>query len=371
MKIWSHKKLILAAVIMLFPIGLLCAEPLEITWEWEAADSDVTAFRFQVNSENPEKWIVVDASVTEYTIGPVDDSQEYVLHIQQSYDGEYWSDSAVLAYNPAVYGASDVSGNVIPEKEPEIAEEDLEAQETTQEESFVAMVPAEETAASYDEGFFNDFMVAEDDWTTFEGWDDEPNIAEADEPIQQVTLAPADEEKRTRLDVYAGIGTKFDALFTSAWFNSAGTYQNLKPLMLPSVSIDYVQNNVWPNNKSFDLGYAIGLGFQGYSLDTAGTFITGVDAHGTIVSAYPLSERFSLEAAGGLALLFTSREVHTDTSLDQLGLFIGPMLQLNGRYLISDTWSVGIQAETRFLFGGSFIPYELSGIVRLGVGYQF
>ncbi|MDD3365973.1 MAG: hypothetical protein PHS67_01775, partial [Sphaerochaetaceae bacterium] len=62
--------------------------------------------------------------------------------------------------------------------------------------------------------------------------------------------------------------------------------------------------------------------------------------------------------------------VHT-TNKTSLGFFLGPVLQVNARYALSDKWSILLQAETRMLLGGKFKPYELTGIVKIGAGYNF
>lgn len=67
-----------------------------VRWEWALDDEDVLAFRFNVNDPNPDVWeYVVDSSVLSYSIRDAKKGETYTLYLQQSYDGVYWSDSAI------------------------------------------------------------------------------------------------------------------------------------------------------------------------------------------------------------------------------------------------------------------------------------
>ncbi len=95
------KKLIavLLALLVLVPASLF-AVPVVITWEWLMEDPDVTAFRYQVDGEDPAAWTVVDSSVTSYTVEGIEGSVTHSLYLQQSYDGENWSVSAISLVEP-------------------------------------------------------------------------------------------------------------------------------------------------------------------------------------------------------------------------------------------------------------------------------
>jgi hypothetical protein len=59
-----------------------------------------------VNGQEPDAWIVVDGSVTRYSIGPVEDTQAFTLYVQQSYDGSNWSESGLMPYDPQEFGVA-------------------------------------------------------------------------------------------------------------------------------------------------------------------------------------------------------------------------------------------------------------------------
>ncbi|NLZ76856.1 MAG: hypothetical protein GX911_02680 [Spirochaetales bacterium] len=82
----------LFAVLILLP-AVLFAVPVVVTWEWLLEDPEVTTFRFQIDSEDPEGWITVDSSVTSYTEQGLDGTVDHTLYLQQSYDGIHFSES--------------------------------------------------------------------------------------------------------------------------------------------------------------------------------------------------------------------------------------------------------------------------------------
>ena len=82
----------LLAVLILLP-AILFAVPVAVTWEWLLEDPEVTTFRFQIDSEDPEGWITVDSTVTSYTERGLDGTVDHILFLQQSYDGINFSES--------------------------------------------------------------------------------------------------------------------------------------------------------------------------------------------------------------------------------------------------------------------------------------
>lgn len=363
MKTAKGLKLLFTAILMLCVVGLLSAEPITITWEWEAVDEEVIGFRYQLNGEDPDGWTVVDTSVTGYTLESVEDTEYQVLYVQQTYDNEYWSESGMLAYNPVEFGV------LLPEPEidvePEVIVEAVEVEQPVQE-VVVETVPMGGESEPIDDSFFDDFVVAEipdEEFEEIEPWED---VVEP-EPVRSTVPTPVSKPEM-RIDVHVGAGGKADNLIMKSVFDPDGSYVDLRTRILPSVSVDFVNIGRKSEERAFELGYKLGLGYNGYKLGT--TDVPGFDLHGMMVLSYPIGERFAIEASGGLSFMFTSSDIHS-TPKSQLGFFFGPQVQVQGRYLLHDRWSISMQAETRALLGGTFKAYELSGTVRLGVGYQF
>ena len=122
MKKTTRMGLVLTLIMVLCTLGPLFAGEISIMWEWEKTDEDVVAFRYQMDAQEADGWTVVESSVTSYSVGPVDDTVSYSLYLQQSYDGETWSESGLLTYDPVEFGA--VAPAVEPVAEPvAVAEE--------------------------------------------------------------------------------------------------------------------------------------------------------------------------------------------------------------------------------------------------------
>ena len=89
------RKLIVLAILLLFSMGAIFALTGLVTWTWFENDPEVEYFRYQVDGEDDSEWTVVDWSVNEVTI-LLDISVLHELHLQQSYDGENWSESSIV-----------------------------------------------------------------------------------------------------------------------------------------------------------------------------------------------------------------------------------------------------------------------------------
>lgn len=90
----KRKFITVLAVLILLP-AFLFAVPVVVTWEWLLEDPLVTTFRYQVDGEEEDNWTVVDSSVTSYTERGLDGTVDHSLYLQQSYDGEHFSGSAI------------------------------------------------------------------------------------------------------------------------------------------------------------------------------------------------------------------------------------------------------------------------------------
>lgn len=91
--------LLIATLLICMVIPVMAAKVV-VTWEWVMADPDVQYFRYQMGSDTAENWTVVPSTETSYSASNLDGSQSYSLYLQQSYDGENWSASAVATSQP-------------------------------------------------------------------------------------------------------------------------------------------------------------------------------------------------------------------------------------------------------------------------------
>lgn len=356
--------LMITMVLLLCTTGQLFAEEISITWEWDVANEDVVAFRYQLDGEEPDKWTVVDTSVTSYTLGPIEDTSFHILYLQQSYDREQWSASATMVYDPVEFGVvlppteEDTQTAQVAEPEAMVVDETVEMVSDDSEVRVEAVASEEVEPETFD-----DFVVADGPAVITEVFGGDETVETLPE-VEPVEIEPS----RRRIELYAGTGGKADNLVFTSAFDPNDDYNELRTRILPSVAVDLIYGNIKPNDSMFDFGIRAGLGYYGY--EVGGDPLAGIDIHGLAMLEYPISERLVVDAAAGLSFMFTGNAIHKTASTN-LGFFIGPIIQLNGRYLVDERWSVGLQAETRFLLGGAFKPFELSGIVRLGFGYDF
>lgn len=84
----------LLLIILVSVCAVFAADETIIKWTWDMNDNDVTAFRYQINAEDPDGWRVVDASEREYSLRNVVPGESYTLYLQQSYDRLRWSPSS-------------------------------------------------------------------------------------------------------------------------------------------------------------------------------------------------------------------------------------------------------------------------------------
>lgn len=347
MKKTTRMGLVLTLIMVLCTLGPLFAGEISIMWEWEKTDEDVVAFRYQMDAQEADGWTVVESSVTSYSVGPVDDTVSYSLYLQQSYDGETWSESGLLTYDPVEFGA------VAPAVEP-VAEPVAVAEEPVAPEVVAEPVESTDTIAfeSTPAGFEPEIMA------------EEPVV---EEPLVQPVPVPEVKKTGPRVEISFGAGGKADNYLGG--FDASGDFVALRTRVLPSITADLVYPNMRKIGSSIDLGIRAGLGYQGYQ-NGVGDAIAGFDIHGLAMFEYSINRKFSVDASMGFAFMFTGNDIHTGGG-SVPGVFFGPLAQVNARYKINDTWSVGMQTEVRLLFGNTFEPYELTGIVRLGAGYSF
>ncbi len=90
------KKAIFALLALAMVISpLTAAQVMNVTWQWNLEDPDVTAYRYQLGGENADGWTVVSGDVSSFSADSLDPYSDYTLYLQATYDGEHWSESAV------------------------------------------------------------------------------------------------------------------------------------------------------------------------------------------------------------------------------------------------------------------------------------
>ncbi len=114
--------IILLAVFLVGLVPLTAAE-MTVSWEWLLDDPDVTAYRYQLDGEDPDNWTVVSADTNIYEVAGLDPYQDYTLYVQRSYDGINWSESGVSTAK-ALLEAAPVVEEVVAEPEPVVVEEE-------------------------------------------------------------------------------------------------------------------------------------------------------------------------------------------------------------------------------------------------------
>lgn len=319
-------RVICIACALFFVGSLLSAEEVIITWQWEPADEEITAFRYRLDTEEEDQWTVVDASVTQFSIGPVDGSVPHTLYVQQSYDGQLWSESSVMTYDPIAYVAAETA------EEQETVEETV--LEEMPEEEVAQQAPMEEETEQGEEAVATQPSLPEPIALPIADTALVPQIKEAEEPVSLPL-------PRMGMEVLIGGGIKAK---DTSW-------------IFPSFAIDYVHDNLWVLNDAWGLGIRAGLGYQ-----EANSALSGFDIHALAKFDWVKSVDVAFDAAVGLSLLVD----------DQVGdFFFGPVVQVNIRDPLSEFISLGLQVEGRGLFDTDFGFKELTGTARLGIGYRF
>lgn len=82
------ERLICIIIVLLAVLSALPAAT--ITWSWVPNDADVSYYRYRFDEG---EWTTVDSATTQYIQKATDSTQDYTLYLQQSYDGENWSES--------------------------------------------------------------------------------------------------------------------------------------------------------------------------------------------------------------------------------------------------------------------------------------
>lgn len=219
----KKRALTLLALLFIVP-AMLFATDVVITWEWMLDDPQVTGFRYQLDDENPDDWVVVSADETTATFQHLDGSKEYSLYLQQTYDGVNWSASAVsIAY-------------------PLFEDESVKTIEEPMEEPKEEMV--EEVVAD------SEVVKAEVK---------EEVVAESEEMMDMGEVVN-EESKDSRY--YSSVSLNMGGQYSLATLakDSSGSYNNIAPVVGLSLGL----NNLMSLSDTVGLGLNIDLDYVGY-----------------------------------------------------------------------------------------------------------
>jgi hypothetical protein len=201
----------------------------------------------------------------------------------------------------------------------------------------------------------------------------------APQPIPVPVVLDDVNETRKGIELTGGLGGIasnigfVSDLFGGSFFDPSNTFTNVRTMILPAVSLDYVADNLVRIGEKMGIGLRAGLGFQLY--DPEYDNVKFVDAHVLGKFDISLGNNLTIEIGAGVTLVVPFADMTADPILpfdaSDINFFYGPVGQLNARYNLSSSLSLLMQIEARLLFSGAFVPLELTGLGRVGLGYRF
>lgn len=219
------------------------ASDVVITWEWMQDDPQVTGFRYQLDEENPDKWITVPSDTTSVTIQNLDGAMEHSLYLQQTYDGVNWSASAISVAYPLYT------------EEPTAQVEDSKSDMS---EEMTSDVMAKEESAPVEEKMEEPVVTEEtptEEATEAPVMEDKMEMA-AEEPADTMMK---DEAKPSRY--YTSFALTAGGQYSLAGLtNSTGTYNQISPAAGFSLGF----NNIVSLGNSVGLGLNLDVDYLGY-----------------------------------------------------------------------------------------------------------
>ena len=236
-------------VLALFVIvpTMIFATGVAISWEWMIDDPQVTGFRYQLDDENSDNWIVVDGDTTSAVFQNLDGSAEYSLYLQQTFDGVNWSDSAISVAYP-LFDAEPVVADVIEEAPVEDAM--VSPMEEAPMVESVVEAPMEEAIveAPMEEAIVEAPME--------EAPMEEAPMEEApmEDPIVEV---PMENTNSSESRYFTSIGLNVGVAYNLA---NIGTYEKLQPILGMSLGF----NNIKTFNNYVGLGLDLDINTFGY-----------------------------------------------------------------------------------------------------------
>jgi len=360
------KGIMLFFAALLMVAGPLAAAEVDITWEWLNIDPEVTCFRYQIDGEAEDAWTVVPSDVTSFTAEKMDGSKSYALYLQQSYDGIWWSESAVAYSEPVA--------------EEEFVEEEAFVDDTADNAAVVAAesaVAVEEAAPAAEEApaeVVEEAPKAEDaaPAAVEETKVEEPApVAEETKAPEEAAAAPAPEEKASESRFRFLIGLEGGAMAKVAndrYAVNGGLSLNFENIM--SMPVDFIVN----------LGGFGGptMGFEEFLKENIGDFYkpetwdkafyaeallgTHFDLGKKAVIGVAVGPRFVLGANGKMVI----KGIEDDVIRDGYSTDLGITLQASARYMLSRRVGLGLAGYFVYMFesedkqagGKAFLTYR-------------
>lgn len=343
----------LLAALVLLP-AVVFAAPVIVTWEWSLEDPMVTTFRYQLDGEAKDGWTVVDSSVTSYTVEGLDGTFPHTLYLQQSYDGIYYSESAMSVAEPLFPAEEALVEDEIVAVDEVVVEESVTVEATE-----IEVIAAEEPVAEP--------IVAEEPAAA-------PAVAvESAAPVatpEKVKKPKAPSRFYTTISLGGEVGYYFNPPTSVAtqWSPRAGLGVQL--------------NNLATFNKNIGLGFDIDLMYSPYPTSTY-TWNDAVDS----LLGFRIGELFTSLNAGltvnaGPMINFEFGQVALDLGLGAYGTYViqtqkilfGAFAKADIEYKVNKWFSFGLSGKYGYNFydSGTWQTFAESFVMgMLYMGFSF
>lgn len=350
------KHCFLLVALVLFSASLFAA-PVVVTWEWMLEDPNVTTFRYQMDGENPDQWVVVDSSVTSYTVKGLDGSQAYTLYLQQSYDGENFSGSAQAVSEPIfpsepeafVTEAEPIAEAVVLPAEPALVEEEVVVAEEVEPVAEEVILPVEPAVVEEEVIVANEIepiaeLVVEP--IAEEVAIEAVPVAEAEPVAAEITPAVIAETPIVKEKVKAD--SRFKTTITLGGDISLGdeAFSTL-PIKTKNLKAELgIQlKNLKTFNKTFGLGLDVGLAYTPYLVSSSSWLAT--------------AKKVFTDFSGAMGDL-----THTGT------LSVAPMLNIQLGKVALDVGAGGFLTYGPDFKSMDNKPFMYGAFAKLGLAYQ-
>lgn len=379
----KRKFIAVLAALILLP-AFLFAVPVVVTWEWLLEDPMVTTFRYQIDGEEEEKWTVVDSSVTSYTERGLDGTKSHTLYLQQSYDGVYFSGSALSVAEPMFpveEPTSVVAEAPVMAEEPVVAAEEVVVAEAEPAVAPEAEPVAEEVAPVVAEAEAEPIVEVEAEPEPVVVAEAEPVAVEAEpvveapveQPVAAVAAEPAKQKAESRYSTTITLGGTFNSTNPSI---GAYTGYNLQG------NLGIQLNNLMTFNKNLGLGVDIDLAYSPYLLSSYGWRAAASDvldfdfatpfsklAQAVTVSAAPMLNidlgKVSFDLGVGAFFTYGPGIATTDGDKYLFGAFAKGSFE----YKFNKTFSMGVSGKYGFILNESAKPQFVEGTVYMGFSF--
>jgi hypothetical protein len=380
----KRKFIAVLAALVLLPTFLF-AVPVVVTWEWLLEDPMVTTFRYQIDGEEDDQWIVVDSSVTSYTERGLDGTQAHTLYLQQSYDGVYFSDSALSvaeAMFPVEEPTSLVAEEPVMEAEPVVAAEEVvvaEAEPVVEPEP--ELIAETEPVVAEAEPVVEEAIPVDEEIEPVVPEAEPVTVAEAEPvvevPVEQpaavVEAEPVKQKAESRYSTTITLGGTFNSQNPSI---GAYTGYNLQ------ANLGVQLNNLMTFNKNLGLGVDIDLAYSPYMLASYGWRAAASDvldfdfstpfsklAQAITISAAPMLNidlgKMSFDLGVGGFFTYGPGITTTDGDKYLFGAFAKGGLE----YKFNTTFSMGLSGKYGFILSESAKPQFVEGTVYMGFSF--